>query len=723
MHNRIFLLTLLIFCNFFTIGAFAQDPPLTCDYACYNGSCSGGTVGEETCFCTPTQVCDWKNGEVCVEIAQFRQCVDSSSHWANCGAPYLACAVDELCIDGNCVPACPAPNTYCGPNCVNPLSDNNNCGECGNTCAGGMACVGGSCECPPNQQFCNGECRDVLTDEDHCGGCGNACAGDSICSNGSCGCPVGEQLCGEECVDLTTSPDHCGDCGNSCLFFEQCVEGPGGSACDTVCPAGQTDCGGNCVDLDTDDSNCGACGVGCPVGRSCAFGQCLIECQPGQNVCDGECVNFDTDNRHCGACDVPCAAGQVCDGNGQCAVNCSPGKTECDGECVDLDTDALNCGSCGQECTEGQACDGSGQCEIFSECVPGLTFCGSGCTNLLNDSQNCGECGVTCASGERCNGTGSCERSCHAGLAICSNECRDLSTDEEHCGGCGVTCAADEYCENSLCKERRFLSYRAASAVYLPYWSLVESEAEITVHAHTAGAFDITFFDRVGDEVRQIQWELLEGETRTLDLRDPSVDLSVFGEGAAVITPVEVGALITAETSVYDLIKKRLVQFPHIPLIDGVWTRFGKEGHAPMGTLEADDLFLFCPGGDLKSRLLEAGALPGAPSASFSTSVLLKVTKEEGAVLIDSTESCTPVSKINLQERYIAEVGEVSNSEIRVAGNISVSTVLVPNPLTGQLVPEDSVFLGYQISYANPLKKKAKAKGRSYSGQYLFALE
>jgi len=62
---------------------------------------------------------------------------------------------------------CPSGKTRCGGICVDPSTDNNNCGGCGNSCATGATCAGGSCA----TLVCNGTA---------CQG-GTAC-----CSNGAC---------------------------------------------------------------------------------------------------------------------------------------------------------------------------------------------------------------------------------------------------------------------------------------------------------------------------------------------------------------------------------------------------------------------------------------------------------------------------------------------------------------------------------------------------------
>jgi hypothetical protein len=49
-------------------------------------------------------------------------------------------------------------------------SDPNNCGVCGNSCAGGV-CQAGSCVCTPSTEVCNGiddDCDGVVDNEGAC---------------------------------------------------------------------------------------------------------------------------------------------------------------------------------------------------------------------------------------------------------------------------------------------------------------------------------------------------------------------------------------------------------------------------------------------------------------------------------------------------------------------------------------------------------------------------
>jgi hypothetical protein len=43
---------------------------------------------------------------------------------------------------------CPLSLLECNGACVDPLNDADNCGACGNVCANGALCGGGTCEPP-----------------------------------------------------------------------------------------------------------------------------------------------------------------------------------------------------------------------------------------------------------------------------------------------------------------------------------------------------------------------------------------------------------------------------------------------------------------------------------------------------------------------------------------------------------------------------------------------
>ncbi|URE04297.1 Stigma-specific protein, Stig1 [Musa troglodytarum] len=66
----------------------------------------------------------------------------------------------------------PGPDC-CRKQCVNMMTDNQNCGQCGKKCQFGQACCGGSCV-------------DVMYDPKNCGGCNKRCKKGSFCQYGMC---------------------------------------------------------------------------------------------------------------------------------------------------------------------------------------------------------------------------------------------------------------------------------------------------------------------------------------------------------------------------------------------------------------------------------------------------------------------------------------------------------------------------------------------------------
>ncbi|KAJ4804543.1 hypothetical protein LUZ62_017109 [Rhynchospora pubera] len=61
----------------------------------------------------------------------------------------------------------------CKKQCVNVMTDNLNCGECGRRCLYGQTC-------------CSGNCVDVMYDKRNCGACKNKCKKGSFCNFGMC---------------------------------------------------------------------------------------------------------------------------------------------------------------------------------------------------------------------------------------------------------------------------------------------------------------------------------------------------------------------------------------------------------------------------------------------------------------------------------------------------------------------------------------------------------
>ena len=83
---------------------------------------------------------------------------------------------------------CPSPFMMCGTTCTATQVDPANCGTCGNACAAGQLCLGGSCvaSCSAPNTACGQACVDLQSDGFDCGACGHACGPGQICLEGVC---------------------------------------------------------------------------------------------------------------------------------------------------------------------------------------------------------------------------------------------------------------------------------------------------------------------------------------------------------------------------------------------------------------------------------------------------------------------------------------------------------------------------------------------------------
>ncbi|MGZ3405905.1 MAG: MXAN_6577-like cysteine-rich protein [Polyangia bacterium] len=164
---------------------------------------------------------------------------------------------------------------------------------------------GAGITCPTGQTFCGGKCIYVASDPANCGGCGTTCPGALACINGSCGCPSGLSNCADVCVDENVDGNNCGSCGAACVAGMVCSA----ATCQVTCGANLMQCGQSCIDTQNDPRNCGTCGNVCGASQIC---------------CAGMCVLNDT-NQHCGSC-APCAATDFCfDAGGDMGLTCSAG--------------------------------------------------------------------------------------------------------------------------------------------------------------------------------------------------------------------------------------------------------------------------------------------------------------------------------------------------------------------------------------------------------------
>jgi hypothetical protein len=107
------------------------------------------------------------------------------------------CPLGTSCSAGNCHTFCATGLELCNGTCVDPLTDANNCGGCGNACNLPHAisgCGQGVCvvsQCAPGYGHCVGPpgigCEtNFASDPNNCGGCGNVCPSGLTCANAVC---------------------------------------------------------------------------------------------------------------------------------------------------------------------------------------------------------------------------------------------------------------------------------------------------------------------------------------------------------------------------------------------------------------------------------------------------------------------------------------------------------------------------------------------------------
>ena len=250
--------------------------------------------------------------------------------------------------------------------------------------------------CGGGYLLCDYDCVDPITDTQNCGSCGLVCGEEEVCDMGICRAadkiPVdhkvatrisghgSDQTTGELLTFETVGPESCGEDGQP----------------------ERIRCGDVCVNTLTDRSHCGGCFNACQFGTFCRSGECTSECPPGLTNCDGMCVNLSTYRLHCGACNRPCESGEKCDG-GVCVLSCRPGLSACGGSCVNVRFDRENCGGCGEPCADGEACVNGG-CTF--DCPGNDMNCDGVCADLMTDPEHCGLCNDGCETDEICvNGT------------------------------------------------------------------------------------------------------------------------------------------------------------------------------------------------------------------------------------------------------------------------------------------------------------------------------
>ncbi len=269
----------------------------------------------------------------------------------------------QLCLEdgsgfGNCV-ACPAQNiggggAGGGADCTPPFTTLHDCGKCGEICepghVKGASCQSGKCiylgGCAGSYQDCdkivpNGCESDKLSDPQNCGACGNSCAAGgpthitmSLCVAGKCdylACQAPYADCDADrtngCeTDTKSDPDNCGGCTLACkpqhVNSSSCTD----SKCAyDKCVDKFQDCDGStlngCESNKLEDKdNCGSCGKVCGKDQFCFDGVCsdgiaikveghadvLVKCKPGDYSCQAKQVCEKVTGYNCSYQDYQC---------------------------------------------------------------------------------------------------------------------------------------------------------------------------------------------------------------------------------------------------------------------------------------------------------------------------------------------------------------------------------------------------------------------------------
>lgn len=151
-------------------------------------------------------------------------CVNLSTDLRFCGNCDIECGEDEVCEAGTCVSAC-------SPGCEEDLE----------------FCVSGLCECRHGFERCAEACVNPDSDWDHCGECGQACADGLFCNAGECAATCEDLLrCGDDCVEPDHDPLNCGGCGERCAVDQICHFGVCSDAHETEVDCASCPCDGAC---------------------------------------------------------------------------------------------------------------------------------------------------------------------------------------------------------------------------------------------------------------------------------------------------------------------------------------------------------------------------------------------------------------------------------------------------------------------------------------------
>ncbi|MEW5742595.1 MAG: EGF domain-containing protein [Myxococcota bacterium] len=279
---------------------------------------------------------------------------------------------------------CAGTTVLCNGSCVDPDTDEGNCGACGRQCGAGLVCNRGLCETLPTDCVakpcpgdfgCNPQTR---TCDTRCFSNADCRAGAS-CVQGVCECGYGEVACGNFCA--------------------------GGGVTQTCrCRAGYEGAG-DCVDVD----ECRAGTYACSPNSHCVneTGDYRCDCDPGYfredpyYEPDGQCIRDE-----CAVNNGGCSPNADCDQYGTYVYcSCKPGYDGDGKSCSPVCTGSLTCadpslacyptssysGTCeppgpggeGARCTSNSNCQRGTRCEVMPGALSGF------CAKLCQSNSGC----------------------------------------------------------------------------------------------------------------------------------------------------------------------------------------------------------------------------------------------------------------------------------------------------------------------------------------------
>ena len=227
-----------------------------------------------------------KCGVVCKNLQNVKSttCLNGGCQIVTCADGYADC---DKNVENGCEVNLNDSESHCGA-CGQKCSTDSCSGSADATCSSGkciIKCKEGLSDC--NENALDGCESDLLSDEKNCGKCGNECKWNEVCKDGKCsttGCKEGWADCDKKSsngceINLTCDEKNCGKCDNECECGKNAKPLCKDSTCTFECEDGFANCSGRgngCeTNLRDDSNNCGKCGFKCSKFTYCKSGICI----------------------------------------------------------------------------------------------------------------------------------------------------------------------------------------------------------------------------------------------------------------------------------------------------------------------------------------------------------------------------------------------------------------------------------------------------------------